>query len=224
MCCNCGTVTVFCTLTPSLSLNTTGMSTTWPEEKRTATVGSRLSPTLSAHRGPAQQTSITLSMYCNCRISGKTNHGNLRLRHDRDVYDLDMHNNGHVNPVHNAQFETVRTCLCCITAIPTNLSRNCKAPSTVRRRLLEYVTAWPQRRDQPEHPGQALTRLIAEDMRVRAKQHPLSRRKPHPHIVLLSNEETLQLSRRRGWADTGGHPRTRVRAHLRTFFAGEKMC
>ena len=25
--------------------------------------------------------------------------------------DLDMHNNGHVNQVHNAQFDTVRTCL-----------------------------------------------------------------------------------------------------------------
>ena len=97
-----------------------------------------------------------------------------------------------------------------------------KAPSTVQRRLLEYVAAWPQRRDQPEHPRQALTGLIAEDMRVRAKQHPLSRRKPHPHIVVLINEETLQLRRRRGWADTGGHPRTRVRAHLRTFFTGEK--
>ena len=121
MCCNCGTVTVFCTLTPNLSLNTTGMSTTWLEEKRAATVGSRLSPTMNAHHGPAQQTSITLSMYCNCRISGKTDHGNLRLRHAREVDDLDMHNNGHVNPVHNAQFETVRTCLCCITAIPSSV-------------------------------------------------------------------------------------------------------
>ena len=112
MCCNCGTISVFCTLRPNLSLNTTGMSTTWPEEKHAATVGSRLSPTMNAHHGPAQQTSITLSMYCSCRISGKTDQGELRLRHARDVYDHDMHNNGHVNPVHNAQFQTVRTRLC----------------------------------------------------------------------------------------------------------------
>ena len=113
-------------------VDTTGMSTNWSEKKRAATVGSRLSPTLNAHRGPAQQTSITLSMYCNCRISGKTDHGNLRLRHARDVDNLDMHNNRHVNQVHNAQFETVRTRLCCITAIPSSVEDLKRASTTTK--------------------------------------------------------------------------------------------
>ena len=146
MCCNCGTVTVFCTSTPATVVDTTGMSTTWSEKKRAATVGSRLSPTLSAHRGPAQQTSITLSMYCNCRISGKTDHGNLRLRHDRDVDDLDMHNNGHVNPVHNAQFETVRTCLCCITAIPSSVEELKRGTIHCPTKTAGTCHAWAQRR------------------------------------------------------------------------------
>ena len=37
---------------------------------------------------------------------------------------------------------------------------------------------------------------------------------PEPHPL----DGVLQLSSRRGWAAAGGHPRTRARSQLRTFF------
>ena len=108
MCCNCGTVAVFCTSTPAPVVDTTGMSTTWSNKKRAATVGSRLSPTLSAHRRPAQQTSITLSMYCMWRNSFFLNRGTIGIcicattgcrRHADETAHLALHSNGHVNLV-----------------------------------------------------------------------------------------------------------------------------
>ena len=52
-----------------------------------ATVGARLSPPRQTleDAGPDQPTSITLSVYCNWRISMETeqDHGNLPVRHDR---------------------------------------------------------------------------------------------------------------------------------------------
>ena len=73
MCCNCGTIAVLCTLTPSICRCTpTGMSTTLSkheyDELQLWELGCLL--TVCARLvGPAQQTSITLSMYCNWRIS-----------------------------------------------------------------------------------------------------------------------------------------------------------
>ena len=63
----------------------------------------------------------------------------MRLRHARDVNDLDMHNNGHVNPVHNAQFETVRICLCCITAKPSSVEELKRGTIHCPTRLLELI-------------------------------------------------------------------------------------
>ena len=52
-----------------------------------STVSSQIALELA---GPAQQTSITLSMYCNWRISMVFwTKGKLPLRHDRDVDDCD---------------------------------------------------------------------------------------------------------------------------------------
>ena len=51
--------------------------------------------------------------------------GHIRLRDT-------PHNNTHVNPVHNAQFETVRTRLCCITAIPSSVEELKRASTTTK--------------------------------------------------------------------------------------------
>ena len=57
--------------------------------------------------------------------SAAQDQGKRPLRHDSVVDDLDSHNNRYVkNQSQNAQFDTVRTCLCGITAISTTLSMN----------------------------------------------------------------------------------------------------
>ena len=92
----------FCT--QHLSLNTTGTSTTWSEKKRAATVGSRLSPTLSAHYGTCTHDHlINVLQLENLRTRDP---GNLHLRRDRGVDDINtktahlpLHINRQVNQV-----------------------------------------------------------------------------------------------------------------------------
>ena len=191
------------------------MSTTWPEEKHATTVGSRLSPTMNAHHGPAQQTSITLSMYCNCRISGKTDHGKLRLRHARDVYDHDMHNNGHVSPVHNAQFQTVHTRLC----RGTEESLHHHEVDELDLRHLSAPRA--DATGDGQCPGSAKTNNAqcpdapthARCRRPSQCTHPGSKQTARSHL----------MSAQRGWIKVRTQFRPRVRTYLRTFLNSGKV-
>ena len=81
--------------------------------------GSRI-PQLQS-RYLAQQTSITVSIHCNCRISGKTDHGKCVCFTPEMSRSCDMHSpRACQSSKYWAQFETVRICaLACITAIPS---------------------------------------------------------------------------------------------------------
>ena len=99
-----------------------------PGKNTSATVGSRpiftaapwiAGPAQQGRRAPDQWNATGESQW-----SAALDQGKQPLRHDRDADDLNMRNNGHINPAQNAQFETVHTCLCSITAMSTTLSRN----------------------------------------------------------------------------------------------------
>ena len=95
--CNCGIATVF--------------SQTAPGSCWTCTTG---------RRTPDSWTAAGESQW-----SAGMHHGKRPLRHDSVVDDLDMHNSGRVSKQSkNAQFDTVRTCLCSMTAISTTLLMN----------------------------------------------------------------------------------------------------
>ena len=128
--CNCGTFAVFSTLNHPGICRCTQRACERPCPS-TNTVGSRpishglhprklLNLRNRGHRTPDQWTATGES-----QGSAELDREKRPLRHDKVVDDLDMHNGGHVNDQSkNAQFDTVRTCLCSKTAISTALSMN----------------------------------------------------------------------------------------------------
>ena len=111
--------------TQHLSLNTTGMSTTWSKRNglQLWDLDCLLTDSNEESAGPAQQTSITLSVCFNRRISVE-NHGNLHLRHDRDVDDMPRR---------------LRTWRCTITGMST-WSKNCtQKPVVARQRACHHL-------------------------------------------------------------------------------------
>ena len=128
---NCGTVAVFCTLNHRhLLLHTTGMQQhrqrfnelqLWDRDWLLTDCTRGSCWTCTPKRGkPDQWTATGESQWSAAQDQGKR-----PLRHDSVIDDLDMHNSGHVNnQFKKAEFDTVRTCLCSITAISTTLSMN----------------------------------------------------------------------------------------------------
>ena len=95
----------------STSISPTGMSTTASKQRQAASEGSRLTPHGLHPHLHNKEIDHLINMICSL------DQGKRSLRHDGDVDDLDMHNNGHVN-------NTTKNCTCGISTVCTQTALN----------------------------------------------------------------------------------------------------